>query len=840
MADNELPAGFTLDQPNPLPPEVAKSIIAPADPSNHGLPNGFKLDAHTQDLNHGLPPGFELDSEKYGSLGQQALTVAEGAAQGLAGPLATAAEAGLTKLGVPGLSPEAQEGRAKANPIEHYGSELAGFIAPAVLTGGESALAKASLAGVTGRIGEGAAALAAKAGLKSTSTISRIASGGVRTGAEMMALQAGDEISKAINEKPDQSIGSAAINIGLSGVLGGVGGVALGGVGSLFKSGIEKSGAHKIIDKAKGEYDFLRSIKEGDVHQAVTNEVGTRLNELDNIGAKFGELKGKELEAAMPPVSAESAAKIDKQVSDISSKLTQSIEGAKDNAYLKGSVPRLKQDFTDFLSIAKSPETSYAEKFDAINALKQALDKNAKYSLTATESKFGEFSKKLANELRPMLEDSKVWGSAGTVQKESNRLYSEFAKAQKDAIGKLATASNVEGGYVADPIKIKTLLNQTEKGTAGLKSDFIDSYIKAGDRLADKLNETFVSQGLEAPVRLTPTPALEHVLNTPSDAGTKLGKWIYENGLAHLVGHTAGQSIGAGLGHLVGHPIIGGIVGEKMLSPIITTIAKPLLENATRAPAMRASIDYISNVIKGGNELSQATANVFKKGSEIIGKNLIPTKDSRDKLEKSLAYMNEDPNRMLSVSGELGHYMPEHATAAAATAAQAVQYLNDLKPKHPIESPLDTEPPASKAQQSIYDRALDVAQQPLMVLQHLSKGTLLPQDVHTLQTIYPGLYSEMVKNISNQVIDVRSKGHIIPYNQRLGIAMLTGAPVDSTMTPQGMRSIMQAQGGGKSPQQQPQHNADKKPASNVALRQINKVNAMYQTPLESRATNRRG
>jgi hypothetical protein len=834
VPDNDKNPPYTIDQQKPLPSDVAKSIASDDDIV-------WDTPSPTAPTPAGQDDDIIWDKDKYGTIGQQALTVGEALGQGAIGPLATGAEAGLTKLGVPGLTPEEQEARAKANPLEHYGSELAGFVGAAIATRGLSA--KASLAGVVGRVGEAAVAgaaklaapIAAKIGI-SAPIISKIASAGIRTGAEMAALQASDEVSKAINADPNQSIGSAAANIGWSGLYGVGGGAALGGLGALARGAIEKSGASKIIDDAKARYNFRQSVPEGDVHQAVVNEVGTRLNELDNIGAKFEQLKGSDLNDAMPEVSPSNDAKINGQINNISSNLTNSINSASDNAYLKSGVPGLKQDFQDFLTVAKDPTSTYADKFDAINNLKKSLDSNARYSLTANESKFGQFSKNLANDLRPMLEDSNVWGSAGTVQKESNRLYSEFSNAQKDAIGKLATPSNVAGGYVADPKKITTLVNQAQKGTAGLRSDFIDSYIKSGDRLADRLNQTFVSQGLEAPIALTPTPALNTVLNTPASAGTKLGDYVYDKGLATLAGHAGGSGIGTSLGALAGHPVIGGLVGEKLLAPVITTMAKPLLENATRATAVRSTIDYLTNVIKGGNAVSKATSNVFKQGAEVLSNQAIPKQSDRDKVEKSLAYYNEDPNRLLNVAGELGHYLPEHATAAGQIAMQGINYLNSLQPKLQISNPLDAEPPIDKADQAKYDRALDIAEQPLMSLHHLSKGTLLPEDVQSIQIIYPGLYKQMVSQLNTELVNAKAENVIIPYKQRLQLAMFTGTPLDSTMTSQSMRTIMLSSLS-KQPQQQQQGKQQK--TSEVAINQINKVTDLYKTPLEARAESRR-
>ena len=135
-----------------------------------------------------------------------------------------------------------------------------------------------------------------------------------------------------------------------------------------------------------------------------------------------------------------------------------------------------------------------------------------------------------------------------------------------------------------------------------------------------------------------------------------------------------------------------------------------MAEKAIDSTAARASVDYIGNVIKGQRTLNEAVKNVFKSSSEIIAKDLMPNQESRDRVEKSLAHFQANP---MTVGGSIGHYLPDHSTAAAQTAAQASQYLNSLKPKQMASSsPLDASMPIDKNAQARYNRALDIAQQP--------------------------------------------------------------------------------------------------------------------------------
>lgn len=186
---------------------------------------------------------FQLDDQhaakqaKYGTTGQMALTALEGAAKGAAGPLATLAE---KKLGV---DVEDIKGRQEANPITHGVSEAAGFVAPALLTGGESALLSQS--GALSAAGKGAARLIGATGVKAAAT---------RLGVESALYTLGDEVSKYIVNDPN-SVQTAAMHVGLSGILGAAVGVPFGAVSELWTS--------KVGDKAgKFAEDFARGLGE--------------------------------------------------------------------------------------------------------------------------------------------------------------------------------------------------------------------------------------------------------------------------------------------------------------------------------------------------------------------------------------------------------------------------------------------------------------------------------------------------------------------------------------------------------------------------------------------------
>jgi len=785
---------------------------------------------------------------KYGTPGQQAIAGLEGLAQGVVGSIAPAAEVatGLT-------TPEAIRGREEANSLTHGITKATGF--------GGSLLAGAGVGRAVGAVGEGAAALAGLGDVaKATEAASqaeklgapaiaaafrptiqaRLAATGIKTGAEMAALQADDEVSKMITQSdPNQSLGSAAINIGLSGIMGIGGGAALGVVSPLWSTAKNMIGAEKVANDFMGETKFLR--ENPNLAEGAASEVTTRMAEADQI--LNGGLKGKAIAATLPDATPENLGKIDAHLSDIAQQGQKRIQEASENAYLKGAVPKLQQDLNDYLEVVTNPQASIADKWDALDDYKRASQGHANYNILtggAEDKALSKWIKPFNASLREAAENTDVWGQAGDVQKTVNKATSALYDAQSDFIAK-ATDKEL-GERVASPTKLQTLINTSESGKVGVRQNAVKNYLKATQDAADAINAVHINNGLEAPLesKLNSTPVLSHVLDTPITAGRSLAQWAQRKGtqaLAHSVGEAAAGVTGGGFGSIIGHPLLGAWAGEKLLTPVFSALAKPFAENAINSQAMKSSIDFAANSAKGATILNKAAGAFFKSG-EIVPQNLLPDEKSRQRVKSQIAAISGDSQFAKNVGGNIGHYLPDHAVGAGMIAANAVNYLNTLKPKQTMNNPLDREPAISRVQDQKYNRAIDVAEQPLLVLHHAQKGSLQAQDVQTLNTLYPSLRKEMVSRITESMTNHVSAGNAVPYHQRQSLSMLLGSPLDSTLALPITQAVMKANGSQQTSQAQAQPQGQHK-ASGKELDQINKVNQIYNTPIEQRLQNKK-
>ncbi len=199
----------------------------------------------------------DKDEIEFGSGLEQAKTIGQGV---LKGALPFGLGTGVAKMF--GAESERMSKREEVNPNEAMASEMAGFIAPSVLSGGLGAAAKAGVEGVAGaakaaqaidavsnagmarQFGE-ATAKALGMGGEGVGIAGKLAEGGVKMGAEMAMFQAGDEMAKAIQQDPHQTAQTAAMNIGMSSILGGALGAGTNGAAQLWKAT-----AGKQLDKA--------------------------------------------------------------------------------------------------------------------------------------------------------------------------------------------------------------------------------------------------------------------------------------------------------------------------------------------------------------------------------------------------------------------------------------------------------------------------------------------------------------------------------------------------------------------------------------------------------------
>lgn len=305
-----------------------------------------------------------------------------------------------------------------------------------------------------------------------------------------------------------------------------------------------------------------------------------------------------------------------------------------------------------------------------------------------------------------------------------------------------------------------------------------------------------------------------------------------------LLQYVPGSAIGL-VAMLTGHsPVTGAILGylTKSLGKSVPDAARLSLlkflgsSEPISAPAFKAMADHIQSTINGENVLSRATKNLFKAGKEVLPEGYMPSDAKVEKLNKTLLKMRTDQDGLLKVADGVNHYMPEHGAAMGQTAANAVNYLNQLRPNKDPANPLDSKKIVSAPEKAQFNQALKIAESPLSVLPKIKDGTLTPADVVHLKSLYPALYQRIAEKLTYETADAKSKDMTIPYKTRISMAMFLAQPMDSTMTPEAIQSAQ------PQPQPLPQQGSMGKPKRGTAT--LGKLHNSYMTQNQSAEADR--
>lgn len=780
------------------------------------------------------------EKEKYGTIKQKALTAAEAAATGFAGPLATAAEVGLSKLGVPGLTPEEQEAREKVNPYTHGIAKGAGLIGGLATGVGElGLLAKGAEAAI------GATRLAG-----ATSTSAKVGSAALKGLIEMGGLGAGDEVSdqilgKSNPESTSAAVGSVLSHAGASGLFGTVAGGALS-LGGMGAGAVLKNIANREIGMKAAQFleDFGNRWKFNQenpslvdsIHRELSDFFGSTNEMADEVYGSKG-LKSQAIEKLVPEMS--NPIKLQNQkISDIlQNKVSEMVKDPE--TYPSRLTKKLITDSNRWSEVATNPNATSNDVFNATQDLKQQLQAYSKFDKfvgpLSTEKEFIGVAKDLQHQLVGHLEDTNVWGKAGELQKGVNKAFREFLPAQKDFLSKFTTKEL--GEPIVDPGKINTYTNQLGKPSAEIKQSMMKNYIEAAEKYRDQISSLHQKLGVESPITPSSLNAVKSSYGEET-SGSALADQIHGPGITnamtslatglggaiggHLTGFTGAEAAGATTGLLVAKklaPILEKGLGKRIKAEFVPLVLKVIGDG--NFSALGEALEHAGNITEGNSAIQSGVDALFS-GGNLVGKKVFDNNVDAKSKDKIIKFIEEDGlNKQLQNSlqnstpkqpaviphfahgGEverplesqkpqtknvdddkLSRAYPEQGMLLATAKSRVFNYLKNAQPqKNQAKLPFDVEHENAEHKRS-YARTLDIADKPLSILKHIQKGTLEPAHIEHMKQMWPEVHAQVSKKITERMLKGQEKGEKAPpFHIRQGLSMLVGAPLDSTMTP---------------------------------------------------------
>lgn len=728
---------------------------------------------------------------------EKALGYLEAAGRGLVSrPVVSAIQRGL------GVSPEESKKREMAIGAGATAAELVGLAAPSLLTLGAAgaarlgigAAAKAAAPLVT--LGEftqaGLLSKAGQAAVKRLGVKGAVATPAVALGVENALFAVADETAKAIDQNPNTAQ-QAIYNVGMSGLLGTATGGALGKVGDLWKTKYGPKYKSFISDFAGRVKDHTRGTLPA--ADAVGAELQTIINSADEAtglitGAQG--LKRQEVAKLLPEIADEKVTtQAGKAFSDISDYLEKVVK--EPGTYRVQGTKMIREARDRMLDEVTRPGATAADVFFALDDFKQTIGPLGKFDprfMGAAQKPGTNAINDLYRTIKNNLEDEAIWGAAAKRQKEINQAASKFFRTVKD-LKSVAMSKGTGGEWIVNPDKLNTLINQAKKGKAEVKQNILNQFLDSVDDLyntIDKVDSKFgVTSVLERPA-MTASRAVTEKL-TP---GMKAADFIYQEAI-NSAATTGGGYVGYKVGkttQIPGMEWLGALFGSQALEPVLKKVMpvliKPLSGVGASAGAVRAASQLIGAVATGENLSKMAADALFLKDKEVPVK-YISDKDL-EKIDKKARELQSDVRSTFDLNEDLGEILPNHSFSLASSTMNALNYVNTKRPRPKQNAPLDRELKPTGAQWNAYKRTLQIAQNPLVVLKRVKDGTLLSSDVVDLQSMYPDLYNDLVRKVTVATIDYTSTGKRIPYKIQKSLSLLTGAPLQTDLTPQSIQN----------------------------------------------------
>lgn len=701
------------------------------------------------------------------------------------------------------------------NPLASGLGEVAGVVAPALLSGGESLVGTvAEGLGTPVRLVEGAAGLAERGaagllGAEATSIGGRAFQGaarsGVRGAVEGAAYGAGGQLTEDVlgghEVTAEKLLAGAGHGALLGGAIMGAGGGLLGATGGLVDAGLTRGRklAGDLMERGGGQDALIargRAWAEDQAGQQAFKASGAKVADWQKLGGTSAEqtaragkigrtLLDEELlsTAGREQTSANVVRKLNQVGEDLGALRRQMDEATATGANLglrpdRGTiVSRVEREVLAPLDAMPGMEAessyvrryidSFAEKmperptFERLAEARISLDKKLKYDqLTAGSS---------VEQLRLV---------RGILENELE--------------GAAAKASEAIGGDLAAKYKTAKAL-YSELATA--KKILAKETARDASRRAVSLTDTMSGGN-----------------------GAKIGA-----GIGALVGGAPGAFAGAALGGLAG-----GMV-NKTLRERGNFFAAQALDKAARFKSIQEATALVDKRILNGVErffdaakrgAVQAGHAAERTGFEAVGQATAKDRAAREKAAAAAVSLASSPQAMAAATAKLGGGLaqeaPRTAMALSMTQARAITFLASKAPPRPpstnrILALQGVSLAPSHADLAKFGRYLDTINDPVMVLSLARQGRLTAEHMDALRSVYPQLHAEIVNKVA---AEASTRAHDLTYNQRVHLSVLLGQPVDATMDPKFIASVQATKA---PPAAQSAQDAPSKPGHTVDL-----------------------
>jgi hypothetical protein len=452
--------------------------------------------------------------------------------------------------------------------------------------------------------------------------------------------------------------------------------------------------------------------------------------------------------------------------------------------------------------------------FNRLKTLRQSLDEAIPYGKNALGMGFSDRNsanvlKQVRRAVKDTLTDETVFGAAAARRAGLDDAQSEWLRlTQKNGVFKKAF---LDSSGTIPSTKIDTWLNSLAKDKGVESAEAWGQLVSASKRVISEAEASFKS----APVGTFNRSAVDELVS-------KAAKMAEETQAAGKVTATMKYLGSGGVGIPNSGPFVpnvgmrlAGQAAEMLLPGAVTSAVKATINIAKTATSVPRMVSVLSALDAAGKAIGRqvdAAAGVLVRGS-VKARNIgrseaaagIASSFGRTSEEAQATFLRRakeiqgaaQPQSMMDAltrqTEGLDEHAPNTAKAMQAASARGVAFLQSKLPKPPNNGLLGPEWVPSQDQVSKFNRYYLAVDNPTAILKQAAAGTLTPEAVEAVRTVYPQLFARMTQSVMEKLTSTRGP---VPYQSRLMLSMLLGTDLDGSLKPDFINRNQAAYGSG--------------------------------------------
>lgn len=286
-------------------------------------------------------------------------------------------------------------------------------------------------------------------------------------------------------------------------------------------------------------------------------------------------------------------------------------------------------------------------------------------------------------------------------------------------------------------------------------------------------------------------------------------------------------------------PLMEKLAGRDVHSsarPFMVPLTMHMLANGATPDELEHGTVYAEHVGQGMKKIDKAVKSIFDDEKiELPNEQDVKARDklheyvAEGRLQEEIAAETgaehpEGESPASEGSDPLAKHFPDQNMMLQAAKARVVGLLNAQRPQPQQTLPFD-QPFVPKMQKRRYETALDLAVDPLGILNRVKTGMITPSEIQVFQAMYPELHSVLAQKLTEQIAQGQVDKTQVPMNVRRSLSMFLGTALSATMTPQSIQTIQNIYAKKRAPPPQPAAAPKKTSASLTKAAQGSQTNA---------------